>query len=117
VFAKYKHPSFRRADNDRVSGWSQIRQRLQADPPLLYISTACPYLIESLPALQLCQKNHEDADTTGDDHAADALRYLCKERLMQSEYEKPAVKSIEKGRVKLQLYVNEVRRKQKAPKL
>jgi hypothetical protein len=117
VFSKYKHPSFRRADNDRVSGWSQIRRRLQSDPPMLYIFSSCPYLIESLPALQLCQKNHEDADTTGDDHAADALRYLCKERLLDSEYEKPAPKTIHKGRVKLQLYVNEVRNKQKRAKL
>jgi len=113
VFLKYKHPAFKRADNDRISGWTQIRKRLQGDPPLLYIFSTCSYLIESLPALQINLADHEDADTDGDDHCCDALRYLCKERLLDSEYEKPASKAIHRGQVKLQLYVNEVRNAQK----
>jgi hypothetical protein len=117
VFAKYKHPSFRAADNDRVSGWSQIRRRLQADPPMLYIFSTCPYLLESLPALQLDPKNHEDVDTMGDDHIADALRYLCKERLMDSAYERAPEKSVSRGKVRLQLYVNEVRAQSKRARL
>lgn len=117
VFPKFKHPSFRAADNERISGWSQIRRRLQHDPPMLYFFSTCPYLIESLPALQLDPKNHEDADSTGDDHAMDALRYLCKERLLESEYEKPIERPISRGRVKLQLYINQVRAEQKRPRL
>lgn len=117
VFAKYKHPSFRAADNDRISGWSQIRRRLQADPPMLYFFASCPYLLESLPALQLDPKNHEDADTTGDDHAVDALRYLCKERLMDSAYERAPEKAVSRGKVRLQLYVNEMRAKSKQARL
>lgn len=117
VFAKYKHPSFRAADNDRISGWSQIRRRLQADPPMLYFFATCPYLLESLPALQLDPKNHEDADTTGDDHAVDALRYLCKERLMDSAYERAPEKAVSRGKVRLQLYVNEMRAKSKQARL
>ena len=117
VFAKYKHPSFRAADNERISGWSQIRRRLQADPPMLYFFSTCPYLLESLPALQLDSKNHEDADSTGDDHACDALRYLCKERLMEAAYERPPEKAVHRGRVKLQLYVNEIRAQSKRARL
>jgi len=117
VFTKYKHPSFRRADNDRVSGWTQIRKRLQADPPMIYIFSTCPYLLESLPALQINLAKAEDADTTGDDHACDALRYLCKERLLDSEYERPAEKVVEKGKVRLQLYINHVRNDQKRARL
>jgi hypothetical protein len=65
-----KHPSFRRADNDRISGWSQIRQRLVHKPePLLYIFATCPYLLETLPSLAIDKRKPEDADTTGADHA------------------------------------------------
>lgn len=69
VFAKYKHPSFKRGDNDRLSGWSQIRQRLVNKPPLLYIFATCPYLIQTLPALAIDKRKPEDADSAGDDHA------------------------------------------------
>jgi hypothetical protein len=69
VFAKYKFPSFRAADNERVSGWSQIRQRLVANPPMLYIFATCPYLLETLPSLSIDKRNPEDADSTGNDHA------------------------------------------------
>ena len=68
VFAKYKHPNFRPADNDRLSGWAQIRQRLVAKPSLLYITANCRYLIETLPAMAINKKNPEDLDTSGDDH-------------------------------------------------
>ena len=69
VFAKYKHPNFRMADNDRLSGWSQIRQRLTAKPALLYITSNCPYLLSTLPSLAINKRNPEDADSTGEDHA------------------------------------------------
>jgi hypothetical protein len=69
VFAKYGFPQFRRADNDRITGWSQIRQRLVAKPALLYITTSCPYLLETLPALVIDKRKPEDADSKGNDHA------------------------------------------------
>jgi hypothetical protein len=69
VFGKYKHPSFKAADNDRISGWAQIRQRLVGKPPLLYIFATCPYLLETLPSLAIDKRRPEDADTTGPDHA------------------------------------------------
>lgn len=69
IFARYKHPNWKLADNDRVSGWSQIRQRLVNKPPLLYIFANCPYLLETLPALAISKNKAEDADTEGNDHA------------------------------------------------
>jgi hypothetical protein len=111
VFAKYKHPSFRAADNDRISGWSQIRQRLVASPPLLYIFASCPYLLETLPSLSIDKKNAEDADSSGNDHGCDSLRYLCKARLIDAKWEQPA-EVFNKGLIKLQAYIQRVRQEQ-----
>ena len=111
VFAKYKHPSFKGADNDRISGWSQIRQRLVAKPALLYIFASCPYLLETLPSLSIDKKNAEDADSSGNDHACDALRYLCKARLIDSKWEQPT-QVFNKGLIKLEAYIKRVRQEQ-----
>jgi hypothetical protein len=116
VFAKYKFPSFRAADNDRISGWSQIRQRLVANPPLLYIFATCPYLLETLPSLSIDKRNPEDADSTGNDHACDALRYLCKGRLVDAKWEQPA-EVFNKGKIKLQAYIAQMRSQQKRAKI
>ena len=114
IFARYKHPGFRPADNDRVSGWTQIRQRLAAKPALLYISAACPYLLETLPSLAIDKRRAEDADSTGEDHACDALRYLCKTRLVDSVYEQPK-EAMNKGIIKLQAYIAQVRAQRGKP--
>jgi hypothetical protein len=116
VFSNTGHPAFRRADNDRISGWSEIRRRLMATPAMLYISTACPYLLESLPAQQMCPKNAEDLDTTGDDHAVDSLRYLCKERILASDYKKE-VATVAKGVIQLGQYITEARSQHKRARL
>ena len=116
VFVKYKHPSFRGADNDRISGWSQIRQRLIAKPPLLYIFTSCPYLLETLPSMSIDKRNPEDMDTSGNDHAVDALRYLCKARLIDSKWEQPA-EVFNKGLIKLQAYISQMRQQQGRAKI
>ena len=108
VFAKYKHPSFRPADNDRPSGWSQIRQRLQAPTPMLYIFSSCPYLLDTLPALQVDPRKPEDCDSAGDDHAADALRYLCKVRVLDTTYKKE-VEPARGGQVQLAKYITQMR--------
>lgn len=108
VFAKYKHPNFRHADNDRPSGWAQIRQRLVGKPPLLYITTNCPRLLETLPALAIDKKKAEDADSKGDDHHCDALRYLCKERLIDAEWEKPP-DVFNKGVIRIEAYIQRMK--------
>ena len=116
VFAKYNHPSFRAADNDRISGWSQIRQRLVAKPPLLYIFATCPYLLETLPSLAIDKRKPEDADTTGPDHACDALRYLCKARLIDAKWTKPD-SARQPGVIVLADYISKVRKRQKQARI
>lgn len=113
VFARFKFNGFKPADNDRLSGWSQIRQRLRPNPAMLYIFATCPYLLSTLPSLVIDPKKPEDVDTTCEDHAADALRYLCKERLLPSILE---IKNepVAKGVVRLQEYINSVRRNQRS---
>ncbi len=66
---------------DRVSGWA-IMKRLLADAgkmdvPGLYISRSCTYAWSTIPYLCHDQKRCEDVDSSGPDHAADALRYGC----------------------------------------
>lgn len=114
VFSKYKMSAFRAADNDRMSGWSQIRQRLVAKPPLLYIFASCSYLLETLPSMTIDKRNPEDLDTAGNDHAVDALRYLCKARLIDSRWEQPQ-DIVGKGIVKLQSYIAKMKARNARP--
>lgn len=75
--------TWRRADNKRVPGWQAVRQRLNGGAdgrPMLYILDSCDELIRTLPVLQIDDKNPEDLDTDGEDHAADELRYACMSR-------------------------------------
>jgi hypothetical protein len=83
--------NFRRADNKRVArlgmsgGWDAVRERLRGTDasegkPLLYFMENCVHVIRTLPALQHDSLRPEDVDTTGEDHAGDAVRYLCLSR-------------------------------------
>lgn len=71
--------SWRRADNKRVPGWAELRRRLQGfgGKPLLYFLDCCEDSIRTIPTLQVDEKNPEDLDTEGEDHAADETRYAC----------------------------------------
>jgi hypothetical protein len=83
---------FRRADNKRISGWQQVRQRLKGDDgvPMLYFFSTCTALIRTLPSLQHDKTNPEDLDTEAEDHAADTLRYGCMSRpLVKKKVDKP----------------------------
>lgn len=72
---------FRQADNSRIAGWDQVRNRLLGDDdPMLYIFNTCVDLIRTLPALQHDEARPEDVDTDGEDHAGDELRYACMSR-------------------------------------
>jgi len=57
------------------------------------------------------KRSPEDLDTTGNDHAVDALRYLCKARLIDSKWEMPQ-DVVGKGLVKLQSYISKMRARQ-----
>lgn len=66
---------------DRLSGWQVMRRLLQdagkPDVPGLYISRSCTYFWETVPFLGRDLKRVEDVDSSGPDHAADAVRYGC----------------------------------------
>lgn len=75
---------FHPADNSRVGkrgamgGWDVVRQRLKGDDrPMLLIASTCTHLIRTLPMAQHDPRHLEDVDSSGEDHAIDALRYGC----------------------------------------
>lgn len=70
-----------KADNRRIPGWDQVRSRLVGDDyPMVYVFDTCQHLIRTLPLLQVDPKHIEDADTTGEDHAPDQMRYALMSR-------------------------------------
>lgn len=75
--------SLQRANHERTNGWQRLRHWLRPSSegvPSILFSPDCPYLIRSLPSLIHDDTHPEDLDTHGDDHAADALRYLVMSR-------------------------------------
>lgn len=79
---------FQPANNNRISGWARLREYLKEGPacqihramgwktcPKLHVFSNCTHLIRTLPQLIHDDRVVEDVDTTGEDHAADALRY------------------------------------------
>lgn len=73
---------FRRADNSRVTGWTQMRDRMigQDGDPMLFTFSTCADFIRTVPALQHDTAHAEDVDTDGEDHAGDDARYACMSR-------------------------------------
>jgi hypothetical protein len=63
----------------RVVGWEKMRTFLKQagspDRPGLFISRACKAAWATIPYISRDPRNYGDADTSGADHAADALRY------------------------------------------
>lgn len=68
-----------RANNDRLAGVADLADRLTVRPdgfPRILIYSTCTNLIRTLPELPRSKRRPEDVDTTAEDHAYDALRYL-----------------------------------------
>jgi len=63
------------ADNSRVNGWNLVRKLLHEKK--LFICDNCLNLVRTLPQMIHDRINVEDLNTKGEDHAVDALRYLC----------------------------------------
>ncbi|MFN0314733.1 MAG: hypothetical protein ACKVQA_06835 [Burkholderiales bacterium] len=84
----------RRVSNDRVNGWQRVHEALGVDPttgtPWLTVHPRCKYLTRSVPLMVQAKMNPEDMDSDGDDHAADALRYLLMGGLRPSTGQKAA---------------------------
>ena len=68
------------ANKDRKAGKVQIHERLSTrnkDRPGVQIFSTCHNLIRELSTIPLKDNDPEDVDTHADDHAYDALRYMC----------------------------------------
>jgi hypothetical protein len=88
---------FRPADNNRILGWSQVRQRLRGmdGAPMMRVFSTCIDTIRTVPLLQHDTIRPEDVDSEGEDHAADDIRYACLSRPWATvEKPKPAVRDI-----------------------
>ncbi len=72
------------ADKNRMAGKIELHRRLgtndRTGEPRLRIVATCTNLIRTLPTLPLSKTNSEDVDTRAEDHAYDALRYMCMTR-------------------------------------
>jgi hypothetical protein len=70
------------ADNKRVAGWQQMKQRMQGEDnvPMLYVFDTCTDFIRTLPVLPRDEADWEDIDTSSEDHCADEARYYCNSR-------------------------------------
>lgn len=68
-----------RADNSRVTGWQQMRERMWGDgeSPQLYVFANCTEFIRTVPAAPRDELIPDDIDTDFEDHVADEARYSC----------------------------------------
>lgn len=76
---------WRRGENKRLPGWSQVRQRMRPDDdrqPRLYVFSTCVDSIRLIPTMQHSKTKPEDLDTESEDHIADEWRYACMSRPM-----------------------------------
>lgn len=94
---------FSKGDNARLPGWMQVHYRLSFDDngiPMMYVFKNCKGLIRTLPQLMYDEHKPEDIDTDGEDHIADAIRYLCMSRPI-----KPRIKADEDGYKQTPMYM------------
>ena len=71
---------FSPGNNDRINGWAQCHNRLAFDEhgrPGMYVFDHCTAFRRTIPTLLYDEHKVEDLDTEGEDHEADAWRYLC----------------------------------------
>lgn len=104
-----------RADNKRAPGWQQIRQRLRGLPgptpevpgeSLIYFLETCDDTIRTLPLLQHEERNPEDLDTDGEDHAGDETRYACMTR--PTAIDAPTPRELQYPKLPAQLTFNDL---------
>ena len=74
---------FTKGDHERLAGWMQMHYRFAFDEngyPMMYVFKNCKGFIRTIPLLMYDEHKPEDIDTDGEDHIADAIRYLCMSR-------------------------------------
>lgn len=67
------------ADNSRIPGWAEMRARLVGEDgrPMIYFFNVCVHAIRTIPALMHDTHKPEDVNSKTEDHAGDAVRYMC----------------------------------------
>lgn len=84
---------FEPADNSRLTGWNQMRERMKFDNEgmsMLYVFKTCHHFIRTIPALIHDDTKVEDLDTKQEDHIADECRYFCMARPVKARLIVPA---------------------------
>jgi phage terminase large subunit len=74
---------FQKGDHERIAGWMQCHYYLAFDEngiPMFYVFSNCKNFIRTIPLLQYDEHKPEDLDTDGEDHIADAWRYMLMSR-------------------------------------
>lgn len=97
-------PHLNPADNSRISGAVQVRQRLNASPPLLMFTEDARPIFNCLQNLPIAPNNSEDVDTKADDHDYDSLRYALMECKLQ-QVPKSTIPVYNDSGINLQQYV------------
>lgn len=85
----------RKADNSRLVGYIQVRQRISGDEdgPMLYATSNChDGFWRTMPDLVMDERKVEDVDTDQEDHAYDDTRYACMSRPWMAVVKKPEAK-------------------------
>lgn len=85
----------RKADNSRLPGYIQVRQRINGDEdgPMLYATRNChDGFWRTMPDLVMDERKVEDVDTDQEDHAYDDARYACMSRPWMGTLKKPEKK-------------------------
>ena len=83
----------RKADNSRLVGYVQMRQRIAGDEdgPMLYATTNChDGFWRTMPDIVMDERHPEDIDTDQEDHCVDDVRYACMSRPWMSIVAKKA---------------------------
>lgn len=84
--APLKAPPLIRGNNDRISGWREVREFLRpfekegSLTAKFHAFSTCNEFIRTVPALIHDPNNPEDVDSDGEDHAGDELRYAVMSR-------------------------------------
>ncbi len=83
---------FEPADNSRLTGWNQMRERMKFDSEgraMLYTFSDDKHFIRTIPSLLHDETKVEDLDTTQEDHIADECRYFCMARPIKARIVRP----------------------------
>lgn len=77
---------FNKGDHQRIAGLMQCHYRLSFDEngyPMFYVFNTCKHFIRTIPLLLYDEHKVEDVDTSGEDHAYDAWRYVLMSRVIK----------------------------------